>query len=159
MVLQVLVNLHLSVLVLSHQLKGKVVNLEMENENFENSLRMSESIIMDLEQKLDTSLEEVALLQSELEEIKNHSQEQIERLKQQVEETNLELQIKEREMKKMKFMQLIKEKPATIESYSHSISLLPHPQTTRNQQNTNKPFARFRTIDNGSISPITGNGL
>ena len=31
------------------QVQTKIVNLEMENENFENSLRMSESIIMDLE--------------------------------------------------------------------------------------------------------------
>ena len=78
---------------------------------------------------LDTSLEELALLQSELEEIKTHSQEQVERLKQQVEETNLELQIKEREMKKIKFMQLI---------------------STRNQDDQ-RPLERLRTIDNGSL--------
>jgi FtsZ-binding cell division protein ZapB len=39
------------------------------------TFRISESIIADLEQKLDTSLEEIALLQSELEELKIHSQE------------------------------------------------------------------------------------
>ena len=85
-----------------------------------------------------------------MDEIKTHSQEQIERLKQQVEETNLELQIKEREMKKMKFMQLIKEKPSGIEGYSHSISLAPHPMSTRNQHDQ-RPIERFRTLDNGSM--------
>ena len=111
------------------QVNSKVVGLELENEDFEKQLRVSESIIVDLEQKLDTSLEELALLQSELEEIKTHSQEQVERLKQQVEETNLELQIKEREMKKIKFMQLI---------------------STRNQDDQ-RPLERLRTIDNGSL--------
>lgn len=74
-----------------------------------NWYRISESIIADLEQKLDTSLEEIALLQSELEELKMHSQEQLERLKQQLEETNTELQVKERELKKIKFQQLLNE--------------------------------------------------
>jgi len=51
----------------------RVVTLELDNEDYERQLRISESIITDLEQKLDTSLEEIALLQSELEELKNHS--------------------------------------------------------------------------------------
>jgi FtsZ-binding cell division protein ZapB len=62
-----------------------------------------------LEQKLDTSLEEIALLQSELDELKTHSQEQIERLKQQLEETTTELQVKERDLKKLKFQLMLTE--------------------------------------------------
>ena len=64
-------------------------------------------MIQDLEQKLDSSLEELALVQSELEELKGHSQEQIERLKQQLEETEVELQVKEKELKKLKLHQLM----------------------------------------------------
>lgn len=52
-----------------------------------------------MEQKLETSLEEVGLLHTECEEIKNHSQDQIERLKQQLDEASMELQVKERELK------------------------------------------------------------
>ncbi len=43
--------------------------------NFNYFNRISEQIIADLEQKLDTSLEEIALLQTELDELKEHSQE------------------------------------------------------------------------------------
>jgi len=58
------------------------MQLEIEGEDMEKQVRFSESIINDLEQKLDASLEEIALLQSELEEVKTYSEEQIERLKQ-----------------------------------------------------------------------------
>ena len=72
-------------------------------------MRISEQIITDLEQKLDTSLEEIVLLQTELDEIKSHSMEQIERLRQQLEETNGELMIKERDLKRLKIKQLLNE--------------------------------------------------
>ena len=77
--------------------------MEIDNEDNEKKLWLSESIIQDLEQKLDASLEEIALLQSELEEIKTYSEEQIERLKQKYDDTQTELEVKEWELKKLKF--------------------------------------------------------
>lgn len=79
----------------------------------EKQIRISESIINDLEAKLDASLEEIALLQSELEEIKTYSEEQIERLKQKLDETSMDLEVKERENKKMKFIQFFNEYPTS----------------------------------------------
>lgn len=43
---------------------------------------MFESMVADLEARIDQSLEELALVQTELEDNKNNSQEHIERLKQ-----------------------------------------------------------------------------
>lgn len=53
----------------------KVVNLEIDNEDLQNENRQMGYIMADLEQKWDTQLEEIELLQSELEELKIHSQE------------------------------------------------------------------------------------
>lgn len=53
---------------------------------------------------MNASLEEIALLQSELEEIKSYSEEQIERLKRQLDESSSEVEAKERELKKLKFL-------------------------------------------------------
>ena len=46
----------------SKHLDEKVTELEIENEDLERQIWISESIITDLEQKLDSSLEEIALL-------------------------------------------------------------------------------------------------
>ena len=62
----------------------KIVNIEIENESLQNECRRSGFIIDDLQYKFDTQLEEIELLQNELEEQKIHSEEQIERLKQQL---------------------------------------------------------------------------
>eukprot|EP00347_Sterkiella_histriomuscorum_P023069 403336069 len=114
-------------------------NLEIDNEQYERQLRISEQIIQDLEQKLDSSLEELALLQSELEEYKLHSQEQLERLKQQLEETNTELQVKERELKKIKIQQLMFE-ANTMQSQQHS-------GVQQNQQQQNTSFNNSKTLN------------
>ena len=59
-----------------------------------------------MELKFDTQLEEIELLQNELEEQKLHSEEQIERQKQQLMEVTADLQVKERELKVLKFKKL-----------------------------------------------------
>jgi hypothetical protein len=57
-------------------------NAEIDNETYQRQLRESEYTIQDLEQKLESNLEQLALLQWELEEYKMHTQEQLERLHQ-----------------------------------------------------------------------------
>ena len=46
--------------------------------------RTAESFIKDLEEKIDKTLEQLALVQTELEENRQQTQEQVERLKQQL---------------------------------------------------------------------------
>ena len=89
----------------------RVVSLEIENEELQNESRHLGYIINDLELKFDTQLEEIELLQNELEEQKLHSEEQIERQKQQLMELSGDLQVKERELKILKFKTLF-ESPA-----------------------------------------------
>lgn len=57
----------------------------------------------DLEQKLDSQLEINELLTTEQEEMKEHLEEQIGRLEHQLEEQRIELMVKDRELKKIKF--------------------------------------------------------
>ena len=59
--------------------------------------------IHDLELKFDTQLEEIELLQNELEEQKAHNDEQIERLKQQLIELTADLNVKDKELRKIKY--------------------------------------------------------
>ena len=84
----------------------RVVSLEIENEELQNEARHLGYIINDLELKFDTQLEEIELLQNELEEQKLHSEEQIERQKQQLRELTADLHVKDRDLKKLKFKQL-----------------------------------------------------
>ena len=81
----------------------KVVSLEIENEELQNEARRRGYIIHDLELKFDTQLEEIELLQNELEEQKSHNEEQIERLKQQLIELTADLNVKDKELRKIKY--------------------------------------------------------
>jgi hypothetical protein len=65
--------------------------MELDNDEFEQQLRVTDQIILDLEQKLEYSIEEVALMQDELYELRVHTDEQIERLTQTVRENGTEL--------------------------------------------------------------------
>eukprot|EP00357_Protocruzia_adherens_P022083 CAMPEP_0114991080 /NCGR_PEP_ID=MMETSP0216-20121206/11161_1 /TAXON_ID=223996 /ORGANISM="Protocruzia adherens, Strain Boccale" /LENGTH=399 /DNA_ID=CAMNT_0002354343 /DNA_START=215 /DNA_END=1414 /DNA_ORIENTATION=+ len=73
--------------------KQQVVSLETDNEKLEQQLRISENLMADLEYKLDTSLEELALIQGELDESKNHYQEQADRLRQQLSDMQNEVTV------------------------------------------------------------------
>ena len=55
-----------------------------------------------MEQKLDSNLEQLALIQWELEEYKAHTQEQLERLNMQKRDLESELRAKELEVKKLR---------------------------------------------------------
>ena len=52
-------------------------------------------------------MEEIELLQNELEEQKSHSEEQIERLKQQLSELSADLLVKDKELRKIRYKQLL----------------------------------------------------
>jgi hypothetical protein len=60
-------------------------------------------MVEDLEQKLDSQLEINELLNTEQEEMKGHLEEQMERLRQQVDDLQGDLLVKEKELKKIKF--------------------------------------------------------
>ena len=92
----------------------RVVQLEIENEELQNEARHLGYIINDLELKFDTQLEEIELLQNELEEQKLHSEEQIERQKQQLMEITGDLQVRERELKMLK-LKTIFDSPTRVE--------------------------------------------
>jgi septal ring factor EnvC (AmiA/AmiB activator) len=62
------------------QRDSRMKNAEIDNDTYQRQLRESEYTIQDLEQKLESNLEQLALLQWELEEYKMHTQEQLERL-------------------------------------------------------------------------------
>ena len=64
------------------QRDSRMKNAEIDNDTYQRQLRESEYTIQDLEQKLESNLEQLALLQWELEEYKMHTQEQLERLHQ-----------------------------------------------------------------------------
>lgn len=78
--------------------------MEIDNDNYEKQLREADFTIQDLEQKLESNLEQLALLQWELEEYKMHTQEQMERLSQQKREIESELFVKDNELKKLRML-------------------------------------------------------
>ena len=84
---------------------GRLRSAEVENETFQRQLREAEYTIQDLEQKLESNLEQLALIQWELEEYRMHTQEQIERLNQQRREAETELAVKENELKRVRYQQ------------------------------------------------------
>ena len=79
----------------------------MENEELKNDVRQMGFMVEDLEQKLDSQLEINELLNTEQEEMKEHLEEQLERVKQQLEDAQMELTVKEKELKKMQYQQLM----------------------------------------------------
>lgn len=85
----------------------QLARIEIENDELKNDTRQMGFMVEDLEQKLDSQLEINELLNTEQEEMKAHSEEQLERLRQQVEDANSELLVKDKELKKLKFNQLM----------------------------------------------------
>lgn len=89
------------------QNQKQLAQMEMENEELKNDVRQMGFMVEDLEQKLDSQLEINELLNTEQEEMKQHLEEQIERLRQQLSDSQTELQVKDKELKKVKLSQLI----------------------------------------------------
>lgn len=69
----------------------ELAKLEMENDELKNDVRQMGYMVQDLEQKLDAELEINELLNTEQEEMKNHMEDKVTRLKQQLEEIQEEL--------------------------------------------------------------------
>jgi hypothetical protein len=61
-----------------------VVELENELDQVSTLKREKEILVEELEEKVDSALEQLAIVQTELENRRNESQDQIERLKQQL---------------------------------------------------------------------------
>jgi len=92
----------------------QLAKVEIENDELKNDIRSMGFMVEDLEQKLDSQLEINELLTTEQEEMKQHLEEQNERLRQQLEEQAVELMVKEKELKKIKFNQLLIDTQATF---------------------------------------------
>ena len=81
--------------------------MEMETEDLERRNQAFESAIENWEEKIDSLLEEIALTQSERDDTKAIFTEQIEKLNQQLEEMQMELDVKDKQIKKYKFLQIL----------------------------------------------------
>ena len=130
--------------------KTRAVQLEIRNEELKNETRHLGYIIQDLELKFDTQLEEIELLQNELEEQKTHSDEQIERQKQQLIEITGDLQVKERELKMLKFKSLFENPASSARNNKKQGNTMPNSAratfhagraTTKNSQDFSKKFS------------------
>ena len=86
-----------------------MATMEMENDELKNDVRQMGFMVEDLEQKLDSQLEINELLTTEQEEQKTFMDEQIQSLKQQLENANLDVENKDKELKKMKLAQLMQD--------------------------------------------------
>jgi len=95
---------------LKEELKTKnrmVTQNEIEIESLENQLRESQMVICDLECKIDNTLEKLAMVQSQFEENRAYNEEEVQRLKDRLQESQNEvLAYKRRESMMNKFEQV-----------------------------------------------------
>ena len=113
----------------------QLAKMEIENEEYKNDVRNMGYMVEDYEQKLDSQLEMNELLATEQEEMKSHLEEQIERYRQQLDECQTELMVKEKELKKIKFNQLMIDTQANLVQNQSSIRNLNH--TVRHSKTPN----------------------
>ena len=88
--------------------------MEIENDEMKSHVRQMGFLLEEQQEKLDSQLEINELLQTEQEEMKEHTDEQMERMRQQLDEVQSELAVKEKELKKIKFEQLMIDTQATF---------------------------------------------
>jgi len=74
----------------------KVVELENQNSKFDDQVRFKDALIEDLQSKLESTLEQLAILQLEAEHIREASLEDKQRLKAKLEELQEDLNVKKR---------------------------------------------------------------
>ena len=131
-------------------LNEKLVALEIDNEDLERRNQAYESAIENCEEKIDSLLEEIALTQSERDDTKTWLTEQIEKLNQQLEELQIDLEYKEKQIKKYKFLHLLHDYPTSaseILSKAANANKVPErsstllPSSTRNK--TSEEFGFF----------------
>lgn len=130
-----------------------LAKIEIENDELKNDIRQMEFMVEDSEQKLDSQLEINELLNTEQDEMRQHLEEQIERLRQQLSDNQAELMVKEKEIKKIKFNQLIIDTQATFQNISAQANKnLNHTvrHNTEFRKGPNKNKQGFFDIDNKS---------
>jgi len=74
-------------------LRREKQRLEQENDELERRVREADASLQDLTEKMNKTLEENSFLQTELEDVKNRSQETIQRMKDEMRDLKLELEI------------------------------------------------------------------
>mmetsp|Transcript_16552 Transcript_16552/g.28147 ORF Transcript_16552/g.28147 Transcript_16552/m.28147 type:complete len:310 (+) Transcript_16552:878-1807(+) len=104
-------------------------------------------MVEDLEQKLDSQLEINELLNTEQEEMKQDMEEQVERLRQQLVECQTELEVKEKELKKIRLSQLIIDTQFISNGQEAAIRNLNHTVRHSNTVYRSKNFASFHEGD------------
>ncbi|KAL4512581.1 hypothetical protein ABPG72_020418 [Tetrahymena utriculariae] len=129
------------------QTQKSKVDLENDNEILISQNRMFEAMVADLEARIDQSLEELALVQTELEDNKNNSQEHIERLKQQLQETEQELFAVQ--VQNQKKIEALEQNVLKIKSRNEEDSLFPEKQA--NAENSDGKLAQNKNIDEPQI--------
>lgn len=74
----------------------RVVDLENENSKFDDEVRFKDALVQDLQTRLESTLEQLAILQLEAEHMREASQEDKQRLKARLEELQEDLNVKKR---------------------------------------------------------------
>ena len=114
----------------------KLVNLEIENDNYDSQFRAKNFLIEDLEKKSDVVFEKLIILQQESEISQQKSQEENEMLKKKIEETEYELE-------------LIRKKGISIKVIDNNIANM---QKKRNQNRYGKEkMSKYPFHKSGSI--------
>jgi len=75
------------------ELRREKQRLEQENDELERRVREAEASLLDLTEKMNKTLEENSFLQTEFEDTKNRSQETIQRMKDEIRDLKLELEL------------------------------------------------------------------
>ncbi|CAI2364330.1 unnamed protein product [Moneuplotes crassus] len=95
------------------KMNDRLVTIEMEYEELERRNQAYEGAIENCEEKIDSLLEEIALTQSERDDTKACLSEQVDKLNQQLEEMEIDLEYKEKQIKKYKFLQILHDYPTS----------------------------------------------
>lgn len=94
-------------------LNDEKITLEVENEELERKNQGLQGAVEDLEEKIDSLLEEIALTQSEKDDTIDVLKNQNEKLNTQIEEMEIDLEYKEKRIKKYKFLQILHDYPTS----------------------------------------------
>ena len=91
-------------------LKSNLVKLEIDNEHYLNKIHQYEEEVSDLKDKLESYIENITIIQTEYEEYKSKQEDEIERLKHQLQEEKININILTKKNTKEKNLEKIEEK-------------------------------------------------
>ena len=91
-------------------LKSNLVKLEIDNEHYLNKIHQYEEEVSDLKDKLESYIENITIIQTEYEEYKSKKEDEIERLKHQLQEEKININILTKKNTKEKNLEKIEEK-------------------------------------------------